>query len=166
MSKTFIAALVIVIGAAGVIYFLDRPEPTPQERLSEAAEQAGEAAEEAVEALSEAAQEVGEDLANSTRETAEDMKAKVSIALAEVAEQVARASEETQAQLRQFLEEWKAAGIMTEDGIDFAKAKAAVEASDLSADAKANVSAVLKALQDAPGAFEEKLDALRTLLNE
>ena len=56
------------------------------------------------------------------------------------------------------------AGNLTEDGIDFATATAAVDASDLSADAKANVVAVLNALKDAPGAIEEKLDALKSLL--
>jgi hypothetical protein len=53
---------------------------------------------------------------------------------------------------------------VTEDGIDFAAATAAVDASDLSADAKTKVVAVLNALRDAPGAMGEKLDALKTLL--
>lgn len=165
MSKPIIAAVVIVAVAALAIYKVTRPEPTPQERLAEAAEKASEATQEAVGAVSDAAQDVGEALTSSASDLAEEMKSKVSDSLADMAEQVAQTTEDTQAQMRQFIDEWEASGIVNDDGIDFTKATAEIEASDMSVGAKANVIAVLTSLQEASGAFEEKLDALKTLLN-
>ena len=167
MNKVIVGA---VIGAAivgGLVFVLNRPEPappTPKERLAEAAEDIREATQEAVEAASDAAEDAGEALASSTKEAVEEMNAEVAEAYAGVAERVALTSQGTQAQMARFLADWKATGIVTEDGIDFTAAKAAVDASDLSTDAKANVTAVLSALRDAPGAIEDKLDALKTLL--
>lgn len=63
-----------------------------------------------------------------------------------------------------MLADWKATGIVTEDGIDFVAATAAAQASDLSTDPKANVIAVMNALRDAPGALEDKLSALNAFL--
>lgn len=168
MSKSILGGLVIIVAVAAAIYLYNRPEPIPattQERLEAAATKASEAAQEAVDAVSDAAQDAGEAMTTSAGEMADEMKAKVSDALADVAMQVAQVSEETQAQMRQFLKDWDATGVLTEDGIDFARATAAIEASDLSDGAKRNVIAVLTAVRDAPGAFKEKLDALKTLLN-
>lgn len=167
MNKVIVG---VVVGAAvvgGLLFVLNRPEPappTPKERLSEAAEGIREATQEAVEVASDAAEDAGEGLASSTKEAVDEMKAEVAEAYADVAERVAQTSQETQEQMARFLTDWKASGIMTEEGIDFAAATAAVEASDMSVDAKANVIAVLNALRDAPGAVEKKLDALMTLL--
>lgn len=168
MNKIITGAVVIVAIAVVAFYALNRPEPeppTPKERLSEAAEDIREATQEAAEAVSDAAEDASEALANSTSVSVSEMKAKVAETYADVAVRVANTSQETQTQLTRFLADWKASGIVTEDGIDFDKAVAAVEESDLSVAAKANVTAVLTALRNAPGAFEEKLDALKTLLN-
>jgi len=167
MNKTIVGAVIGAAVVGGLVFVLNRPEPaspTPKERLAEAAEDIRDATQEAVEAASDAAEDAGEALASSTKKAVEEMKAEVAEAYAGVAERVALTSQDTQAQMARFLADWKAAGIMTEDGIDFTAATAAVGASDLSADAKTNVIAVLNALRDAPGAIEEKLDAFKTLL--
>jgi len=164
MSKTVVWIAIIVAIAAVGIYAFTRPEPTPKERLAEATDDIREATQEAVEAASDAAADAGEALANSATEAVDEMKAEVTEAYADVAERMAQTSQETQVQLTRFLADWEASGIMTEEGIDFTRATEAVEASDLSAKAKANVIAVLTALRNAPGAFAEKLDALKTLL--
>ena len=167
MNKTIVGAVIGATVVGGLVFVLNRPEPappTPKERMEEAAKDMRKATQKAVEAASDAAQDAGDALASSTKATVEEMKAEVAEAFADMAEQVARTSLDTQAQMVRFLADWKATGIMTEDGIDFAAATAAVNASDLSADAKANVVAILNALRDAPGAIEEKLDALKSLL--
>ena len=167
MNKLIAGIVVGVAVAGGVAFLLNRPEPappTPKERLEEAAKDIRKATKYAVDAASDAAQEAGEALATSTKTAVEEMKAEVAEGYVALAEKVALTSQDTQAQITQFLADWKASGIVTEDGIDFAAATAAVDASDLSAEAKANVAAVLTALQDAPGAAKEKLDALKTLL--
>lgn len=160
---TAIAA--IIIGVA--VYFSTRPEPvppTPKERLTQATEEIRTATQEATGAVSDAARQTGEDLASQVSEGADEVKAAVAEIAAGMAGRVSQFSQETQGQLTRFLTDWRATGIVTQDGIDLGKAAAAVEASDLSVEAKANIMAVLTALQDAPGAFEEKLEALKSLL--
>jgi len=167
MNKIIVGAVIGAAVVGGLVFVLNRPEPappTPKERIEKAAKDIRTATQETVDAASDAVQDASDALASSSKEAVEEMKAEVAEAFAGVAERVALTSQDTQAQMTRFLADWKAAGIMTEDGIDFAAARAAVDASDLSAKAKTNVIAVLNALRDAPGAIEEKLDALKTLL--
>jgi gas vesicle protein len=158
MSKVFLGA---VIGAAivgALVFALNRPEPvppTPEERLTKAAEEIRDATQESVEAASDAA-----------REAVGGITAQVTEGYADVAERVAQTSQETQIELTRFLAEWRAKGIVTEEGVDFAAATEAIEGSELSAEAKENTIAVLSALRDAPGTFEKKINALRTLLEK
>ena len=148
-----------MIGAAIVgtlVFVLNRPEPappTPEERLTKAAEEIRNATKDSVEAVSDAA-----------REAVGGIATQVSEGYADVAERVAQTSRETQKELGRFLADWRTKGILTEEGIDFAAATEAVESSTLSTEAKANVVAVLNALRDAPGTFEKKLNALKLLL--
>lgn len=168
MNKTIVGTVLVAVIAGIAIYALNRPEPvppTPKERLVEAAEDIREATKEAVEAASDAAEDAGEALASSANDKVDEMKAAVADTYADLAEQMAQTSQETMRQLNQLLADWKASGIVADGRIDFNKAAAAVEASDLSADAKANVISVLTALRNAPGAIKERLDALETLLN-
>ena len=157
----------LVIGAAvvGVVLFMmSRPEPTPSERLAEATEEIKDATQEAVEAASEAVEEAITVTVDATKEKTEEMKVALAESLADMTEDVATISQDAQAQLKQFLNDWEASGVLTEAGIDLTKATEAVDASGLSADAKTQVNSVLTALQNAPGAFKEKLDALKALL--
>jgi len=167
MNKVIVGAVIGAAVVGGLVFVLNRPEPTPptpKERLAEAAEEIRDVTQEAVEAASDAAEDAGEALASGTKEAVEKMKSEVVETYADVAERVAQTSQDTKRQMKRFLTDWKASGIVTEEGIDFAAAAATIEASDLSAEAKANVISVLNALRDAPGVFAEKLDALKTLL--
>ncbi|NDR59430.1 hypothetical protein [Aliiruegeria sabulilitoris] len=158
MSKVLLGA---VLGAAivgALVFLLNQPEPvppTPEERLNKAAEEIRDATQESVEAASDAA-----------REAVGGIMGQVAEGYADVAERVAQTSQETQKELTRFLAEWRAKGILTEEGVDFAAATEAIEGSELSAEAKENAIAVLNALRDAPGTFEKKLNALNILLEK
>ena len=167
MNKIVVSAVIGAAVVGGLVFALNRPEPpppTPKERLTEAAEEIREATQEAIAAASDATEDASEALASDAEKVVDEMKAEVAEAYAGVAERVAHTSQQTQAQLARMLADWKATGIVTEDGIDFVAATAAVQASDLSTDAKANVIAIMNALRAAPGAVENKLDALHALL--
>ncbi len=152
-----IAAGVVVVGLAVVLL---RPEPTPEDKLRDAAEQAGEAAREAAGALGEAVSDATE---TATAEL-ENASQQLSDSAVEMVESVAEASEATRASLTGLIEEWRASGIITEDGIDFDAALAAVEISELDQDTKTQISALLAALRDAPAEAQAKLQELEALL--
>lgn len=167
VNKIVVSAVIGVAVIGGFVFVLNRPEPlppTPKERLAQAAEEIQEVTQEAIEAASDATKDASDALANDAKEAVGEMTAEVAKAYDGIAERVALTSQDTQAQLAQMLTDWKATGIVTEDGIDFNAATAAVQASDLSTDAKANVVAIVNALRDAPGALEDKLSALNSFL--
>lgn len=148
----------VLIGAAIVVaglFLLDQPEPTPEERLKSALEDAGDAAKEAANAAADVVGEAGTAISNSA-----------SGAVAEMAGHVEKFSEDTKAKFEAELAEWKAIGIITDEGFDFDRATAEIKSSELSVSAQAQINEILKALQAAPDAFEEQLSELMMLLEK
>lgn len=153
MRKVILGA---AIGAAVVVagyLLLNKPEPTPEERLKSAIEDAGDAAQEAADAAKDVVGDVGTAIANSASDTA-----------AEMARYVEELSDDTKAKLEAELAEWKASGIISDDGFDFDKAVEDLKNSELSSSAQEKINDVLKTLQEAPEAFDEQLEELRKQL--
>ena len=161
--KVILGILVVVVGGA-LAYVALKPEPTPQERLEEAAEQAGEAVQEAAESVSEAATEAGDAIKQQAETTTEELTAQMAETAAALAEQVNATAQETRDGLKALIADWKSSGIVTDGGIDFKKATTALEESDLSAEIKTQGKALLDFLRDAPGEASAKLKELEAAL--
>ena len=163
MNKLLIA--VGLLGVAAVaIYFATRPEPTPTERLADAAEDAADAIQDAADEVSEAASEAGEAIGAEIEETTENMSAQMAEATAGLAEQVSGASEETRAALSETVDSWRATGIITDEGIDYDAATAAVAESDFSDETKSQMTSIIEFLRTAPGEATDMLAELETAL--
>ena len=162
-SKTILGILVIVAVGA-LAYVAMKPEPTPQERLQDAAEQAGEAVQEAAESVSEAATDAGDAIKQQAETTAEELASQMAETVAALSEQVNATAQETRDGLKALIAEWKSSGIVTDNGVDFEKAAAALEESDLSEEAKTQGKALLEFLRDAPGEASAKLKELEAAL--
>lgn len=146
----------IVIGAAIAIAgfaLLDKPEPTPEEKLKAALETVGDATQEAADAAAEMAEEVGTALT-----------ASASAAAVEIAEKMSALSAESKAQIESVLEDWKEAGIITEDGFDFERAAQAVNDSSLAEAAKVQLNSLLGLLQKNPEDYEAQMQELKKQL--
>ena len=163
MQKSVIIAVVIGVAIAAV-YALTRPEPTPSEKLAEAAQDAGEAAKDALDDLAGAADEAATALRKEVESKTEELQAEAeSLAeafTAELSEQSAKAQEE----MEKLQKDWRATGIVTDDGIDFNAAIAAIEKSDLDDDSKKQLTAVIEFLRDTPGEAKAKLDAFEATM--
>lgn len=163
MNKLLIVlGLLAVAGAA--VYFVSQPEPTPQERLSEAAEDASDALRSAAEELADAAEDAGDAVREEIQSTADDLSDQMAETSAALAERVSSTAEETRAALAELIETWRATGIVTDDGIDYDAAIDAIASSGLSEGAKAQSVSLLEAVRDAPGAATEKLAELEAAL--
>lgn len=145
-----IGAVIVVVGFA----LMDKPEPTPEEKLKAAIENVGEATQEAAEAAADMAEEVGTALSTSASAAATD-----------IANRVSALSTETKAQLESTLSEWKESGIISDTGFDFSKAVKAVEESALSESAKKQINELLALLQKQPENFEVQMDELKKQLD-
>ncbi len=163
MQRNIILGVVAVIVIAGAFLFL-RPEPTPQERLRDAAELAGDAARDATEALGEAAQEAAEATSAELSDAATELSDRVYESAAAMAESINAASQDTKDTLNALIAEWRATGVVTEDGIDFDAAIAAIDTSDLDASSKARLTALINSLREAPDVVEAKLSELEAAL--
>ncbi len=158
-----------VIGGAlvfAVFFFMNQPEPTPEERLEDAAQQAGEAAKDAVDALKDAANEATGALAEDLSKSAEEIAGQLEAASADLSARISNSSAEAQAALDQMVSDWKATGILTEEGIDFDKANDAIVSSDLPDEAKSQLALVLNFLKAAPGAFDARVKEVESALQE
>ena len=165
MNRNLVITLVVVVAIGVAIFALTRPEPTPKERLAEAAEQAADAAEKAVDAVTDAATEAGEAVQKDLTETAKEIESEASEAMVALVEEVTAVSQETRGHLTDLIARWRETGIVTEDGIDFDAAIAAVEAGDLDAETKSQVTKMIEMLRDAPGEAKAKLEQLEAVLS-
>ena len=100
--KVILGIAILVVGGT-LAYFALKPEPTPQERLEEAAEQAGEAVQEAAESVSEAATEAGDSIKQQAETTAEELANQMAQTAADLAEQVNATAQETRDGLKALI---------------------------------------------------------------
>ncbi|PRY21245.1 hypothetical protein CLV78_110120 [Aliiruegeria haliotis] len=155
--KILIGALLGGAIVFAVVFFMKQPEPTPEERLDEAAQQAGEAAKDAVDALKDAANDATGALADDLSKSADEISKQLEMASADLSERIASSSSAARGELDKMMADWKATGILTESGMDFDKAKEAINRSELPEDAKSQIALVLDFLDTAPGAFDARL---------
>jgi hypothetical protein len=165
MRRGVLVAVAVVLFIGGLVFALNRPEPTPAERLDKAAKDAAESIREASDAVSDAVTTAKESLAKEVEKTSSELSDSMAASAALMAEEIASSADRTKDRLQAFLAEWKASGIITDAGIDFDAAIEAVDESDLSDEAKARAKTILVALRDAPGAFEARLAKLEADLS-
>ena len=163
MQRVVILAI-LVIAAGAVIFALNRPEPTPAERLSDAVQDVGDAAEDVVEELAAVAEDTVEAAKSEVEAKSEELQGQAATALEAVTAEVTQMSEDTRSQLEGLLQEWRDSGIVTDDGIDYDAATAAINASELSADAKTELIGLLTFVRDLPGDVDANLQALEQSL--
>lgn len=164
MSRNIVIAIVAIVVIGGIVFALNRPEPTPQERLQDAVKDTAESVKEAGEAVKDAVGEAAESVAKDVEKAASEASENVSQAIASLSEEIAASTEQSKEQITTLIGEWKDSGIITEDGVDFDKASQAVDESSLSDENKKKAKSILSALRDAPGAFSEKLAKLEAAL--
>ena len=166
MNRTVLLSVIALVAIGIAVFALTRPEPMPQERLSDAVEDASEAAQDAVKALSDAASETGKAVSAELSDTAQNLNEELNSAATSIVEGVTQASDATRNRLNDLLDEWRASGIVSPDGIDFDAAIAAVANLDMEADTKSQLTALLAMVRDAPGAATAKLKELETALSK
>lgn len=165
MQKVGLIAIAAVAVVA-VIYAVTRPEPTPAERMSEAAQEAG-----------DALTDTAENLAATTRDAAEALQAEAedqldsvqdnTVALNKaVSAKMAETSEEARQEIANLTIEWRETGIITDEGIDFDAAIDSVDTSAMQPGTKTQVVSFLEFLRDAPGDAKTKLDQLTSDLTD
>lgn len=157
MSKNLIIVAAAVAGLAIVVFVMNQPapEPTPQERLQQAAEDAADALSDAKDALTDGAKDataaISADIQNSMADFAEA-----------IAAQTVTLSEEAQ----DLVDAWNEAGIITEDGVDYAKARELVEGSKIAQGTKDQLEAILAEIEKAPDELGKYLREIQALLSE
>lgn len=152
MNRPLATILVIaVIGVCAFVY-LNQPEPTPAERIEEAAREAGEAIGDAV---SSAASGVSEQASATTQQ--------LSDAAGDAADTVSRSIVSLNETGTALLQSWQETGILTKDGFDYDKLVAAVDSSGLDESTREKVLRILTEIRSAPEAFSEKLQELQAL---
>lgn len=163
MKNVVIAAVaVIAIGAA--IFILNKPEPTPAERLSDAVQDVGEAAQDVVEEIAAAAEETVEAAQKEAEGRADELQDQAASALEAVSTEVANISDETKKELEGLVQEWRDSGIVTDEGIDFDAVVSAINASDLDDETKSQMVEFVTFLRDLPGDMQSNLQALEESL--
>ncbi|WP_380055810.1 hypothetical protein ACFE33_01205 [Falsihalocynthiibacter sp. SS001] len=155
MIKVILGALLGAAIAAGAFFFFNKPEPTPQERLEAALEDAQNSTKEAGEAAADVISQIGNDLSGRATETAITL-----------AESVTELSEKTKSELERMFVQWQESGIITENGVDYEKAAQAIRESNLSDSEKLQLTELLVVLQLAPKAAQATVDQLITMLNK
>lgn len=163
MNKTILVA-VAVIAAAALIFALTRPEPTPTERLSDAVQEAGDAAQDAVEELSTAVEDTVEAVQKEAETKAEEIQNSASEAMGSISAELEAASENTRKELDALIQDWKDTGIVTDAGIDFEAAINAVNELDIDVATKTGVNKILAFVRDLPGEAKAKLETLEKAL--
>lgn len=161
---------VLFIVAAGALaaaaYYATRPEPTAADRLSEAVEDAGQAARDVAEELTIAANEAADSVQSQVENRSAEFESQAGMVADAVATRLSDTSRETQDRLFALLQIWREAGIVTQSGIDFDAAIDAVEETDMSTESREQVVRLLEFMRDAPAAAEIKLAALEAALKQ
>ncbi|MFK7875683.1 MAG: hypothetical protein AB8B71_07855, partial [Paracoccaceae bacterium] len=150
--------------AAAAIYALTRPEPTPAERLSEAAQEAGGTLSDAVDDLTSAAGEAAEALRVESKAQMEELEASATILSDTISGQMNETSGEVRKEIESLIADWRETGIVTDNGIDFDAAISSVDTSEMPTETKTQVIAVMEFLRDTPGDAKVKLEELEKSL--
>jgi hypothetical protein len=165
MQKT-----ILIIVAAGALiatlYYVTRPEPTPADRLSDAIEDVGQAARDSAEQLANAANEAAEALQSQVESKSDELQSQAEEVTVALATRLSDTTQDAQDRLTALMQIWRETGIVTDSGIDFDAAIAAVEETDMSTDERAQVISILEFVRDAPGAAQRKMTALETALQQ
>lgn len=158
--------LIVIVGVAGLaaIYALTRPEPTPVERLSEAAREAGDALSDAADDLTSATGEAAEALQVEAEAHIEELEANVAMLSNTISEQMTETSGEVRKEIESLIADWRETGIVTDNGIDFDAAIGAVNTSEMPTETKTQVIAFMEFLRDTPGDAKVKLEELEKSL--
>ncbi len=161
-KSALLTAAVIVVGV--VVYSLTRPEPTPAERLSEAAQEVGDATRDAAEELAAVAEETVEAVQDQTEAKVDEMQNDAAEVVDAISKELTTASADARTQLETLVQEWRDTGIVSDEGIDFDAAIAAVNATELDSETKLQVNGLLESMRDLPGDAKMKLEALENSL--
>ena len=155
MSKTVLGVAVALLVVAGVIFWMNQPEPTPAERLDDAVAATGAALKDAASAVSDGVSDKSAEMRRSAEE-----------GMADLAETIAGSTEEFSAEVVRLMAQWQDAEILTPEGMNFDKAIASVEASSLTPETKARLVSILTEIRAAPETFDQYLAEMKTLLKE
>jgi hypothetical protein len=155
MNKTIIAALIGAGVVIAAVLWLNQPEPTPKEKLEDAAETAADALQDAGKAISDGAAETAESLKKSAEETA-----------AEVTESAAQTANAAKAEATRLITAWEETGIVTEDGFSYENAITTVFYRSLDEPTKTKIVALIEQIHETPALFEEKMKEIREILKK
>ena len=163
MQKIGLIVVATVVVAAA-IYALTRPEPTPAERLSEAAQEAGDALSDAAGDLTSATSEAAEALQVEAEAKMEEIESSAAILRDTISGQMTETSGEVRKEIESLIADWRETGIVTDNGIDFDAAISAVDTSEIPIETKTQVIAFMEFLRDTPGDAKVKLEELEKSL--
>ena len=163
MKKIALIAVVTVVVAAA-IYTFTRPEPTPAERLSEAAQEAGDALSDAADDLTSATGEAAEALQVEAEAKMEEIESSAAILRDTISGQMTETSGEVRKEIESLIADWRETGIVTDNGIDLDAAISAVDKSEIPIETKTQVIAFMELLRDTPGDAKVKLEELEKSL--
>ena len=171
MSRILVIAVLLAAAGASAYYILTRPEPTPAERLENAAQEAGDAVGEAAQAVTEAASEAVQNATQQANEAASSVSQQASDAADQASAAVDTAAQAANEQIaalgdqgNALIQSWQDSGILTEAGFDYDKMMTAVQASPLTESVKAEAATILADIKAAPDTFAEKFEELKKLL--
>lgn len=155
MPRNLIIIAAAAIALVGIVLFTSQPdpEPTPQERLQQAAEDAKSALEDAGDALADSARETGEAVSQSVQES-----------VAELAEALSAQTQSLSAEALELLKAWEDAGIVTDDGLDFAMAREILGQSQIAQGTKDKVEEIFQKIEETPENIAVYLAELQSLL--
>ncbi|WP_158966504.1 hypothetical protein [Chachezhania sediminis] len=150
-----IVAVLAALGFGGYIWWQDQNDraPTPQEQAAAA----GDNLKDALQNLKEAATDVTAAAQKQAAQAISDSTASAQANVENAAAQAANAAAEKLTNLQTTLE---SQGILTEEGIDYARAREVVEGMDLTQQVKAQTLDILQKVQNSPTVAKAQLDAL------
>ncbi|MBE1283672.1 MAG: hypothetical protein GJ676_10220 [Rhodobacteraceae bacterium] len=163
MNRTVIGVVVGVVVVA-VVAVMNRPEPTPQERLEDAVQSAGDSLQEAGEAISDGVRQAGEDLQSQAEDAANELAEQAEEVATSLADRISTQATAFSAEALALAKAWEDSGILTSEGFDLDKAKEAVAASSLEQATKDRIVAVLEQIQATPELFDQKMQELHDIL--
>lgn len=153
MSKTMISVILAACVGAALFFWLQQPEPTPEERLSEAVESAGDALKDAGEAISD-----------SVEDSAEQITSDVPNAAADIAENLAAQATAFSNEADRLIAAWDETDILTDEGYNHDNAVKTIEESALDEGTKEQILALLQQIKESPEMLEEKVAEIREIL--
>lgn len=162
--KNSLVFFVAVIAVAAVVFVLNKPEPTPAEKLGDAVQDVGEAAQDVAEEISATAEETVDAVQKEAAARADELQDYAVEAMEAVSKEVAKTSADTRRELEVLLQEWRNSGIVTDEGIDFDAAIAAINASSLDDESKSQMIGIVAFVRDLPGDVQSNMQALEKLL--